>query len=71
MSSWQLIHLEVREMWDFRNDEENEKREIWDERLVLGDGWLYRQDIRLSNLTIEQSVIGKYLDIVDELLFGR
>ncbi|EJD00401.1 uncharacterized protein FOMMEDRAFT_22213 [Fomitiporia mediterranea MF3/22] len=49
--------------------EAGEKREVWDERLVLGGGWLYRQDVRLTNLTHEREVIGKYLDSVDEALF--
>ncbi|PCH34778.1 hypothetical protein WOLCODRAFT_139572 [Wolfiporia cocos MD-104 SS10] len=51
-------------------EEEREKRERWDERLVVGGGWLYRQDIRLSDLIREREVVGRYLDIVDEVLFG-
>jgi hypothetical protein len=32
---------------DFNVDEEDERmpRERWDERLVLGSGWLYKQDL--------------------------
>ena len=52
------------------SDEEREKRERWDERLVLGGGWLYRQDMRLADLTREREVVSRYLDTVDEVLFG-
>lgn len=51
-------------------DEEKEKREHWDERLVLGSGWLYRQDVTLEELSKERKVVGAYLDVVDEVLFG-
>ncbi|KDR72828.1 hypothetical protein GALMADRAFT_252104 [Galerina marginata CBS 339.88] len=50
-------------------EEEREKREGWDERLVLGSGWLYKQDVRLGQLGKERVVVGAYLDIVDEVLF--
>ena len=50
-------------------DDESEKRDVWDERLVLGGGWLYRQDIHLADLTKEKGVIMQYLDTVDEVLF--
>ncbi|KZT04027.1 uncharacterized protein LAESUDRAFT_715776 [Laetiporus sulphureus 93-53] len=50
--------------------EEREKHERWDERLVLGGGWLYRQDMRLADLVRERGVVGRYLDTVDEVLFG-
>jgi len=53
----------------FEEEEEKEKRERWDERLVLGSGWLYKQDIQLSHLGKERNVVGSYLDIVDEVLF--
>ena len=53
----------------FEEEEEKEKRERWDERLVLGSGWLYQQDIKLSHLGKERNVVGSYLDIVDEVLF--
>lgn len=56
---------------DFNADEsEKEKKELWDERLVLGSGWLYKQDIKMNDLSVEQDVIRGYLDIVDEVLFG-
>ncbi|PPQ80380.1 hypothetical protein CVT26_008267, partial [Gymnopilus dilepis] len=54
------------------SEEEKERRERWDERLVLGSGWLYRQDVKLRDLRKERAVVGAYLDIVDEVLFdGR
>lgn len=49
---------------------EEEKRERWDERLVLGGGWLYRQDVTRDELAKERDVIARYLDAVDEVLFG-
>ena len=35
---------------DFNVDEEGERvlRERWDERLVLGSGWLYKQDLKIE-----------------------
>jgi len=52
------------------SEEERDKRERWDERLVVGGGWLYRQDMRLTDLRRERDVVGRYLDVVDEVLFG-
>jgi hypothetical protein len=46
------------------------KKERWDEKLVLGSGWLYRQDIRLEDLQKEKAVVARYLDAVDSVLFG-
>lgn len=56
---------------DFNLDaeEEQEKREGWDERLVLSSGWLYKQDIKLEKLANERQVVAAYLDVVDEVLF--
>ncbi|PFH53635.1 hypothetical protein AMATHDRAFT_79094 [Amanita thiersii Skay4041] len=51
-------------------EEEGEKRDLWDERLVLGSGWLYRQDVRMGDLTKERKVILAYLDVVDNVIFG-
>ncbi|KLO05055.1 hypothetical protein SCHPADRAFT_1003074 [Schizopora paradoxa] len=51
-------------------DDEKPAREIWDERLVLGSGWLYRRDITLEGLVKERDVVKKYLDTVDEVLFA-
>ncbi len=36
----------------------------------MGTGWLYRQDVKLSHLEKERSVVASYLDIVDEVLFN-
>ena len=57
---------------DFNVDEESERlpRERWDERLVLGSGWLYKQDLKIGDLGKQQGVIAQYLDTVDEVLFG-
>lgn len=49
---------------------EKSKRDGWDERLVLGSGWLYKQDVKLEELVKERSVVGQYLDVVDEVLFN-
>lgn len=51
-------------------DAEKSKRDGWDERLVLGSGWLYKQDVKLEELVKERSVVGQYLDVVDEVLFN-
>ena len=51
-------------------DAEKNKRDGWDERLVLGSGWLYKQDVKLEELVKERSVVGQYLDVVDEVLFN-
>ena len=55
---------------DFNQPQEEQKREGWEERLVLGSGWLYKQDIQLSSLTKERQEVKTYLDVVDEVLFG-
>ncbi len=64
-------------VWDDENSDfnslsevEREKRERWDERLVLGGGWLYQQDVKMEDLAREREVIGKYLEAVDDVLFG-
>lgn len=49
--------------------EDEEKRERWDERLVVQSGWLYKQDIHLSSLNKEREVVGQYLNVVDAALF--
>jgi hypothetical protein len=51
------------------SDAEKNKRDGWDERLVLGSGWLYKQDVKLEELVKERSVVRQYLDVVDEVLF--
>ena len=55
---------------DFNQPQEEVKREGWEERLVLGSGWLYKQDIRLSSLARERKEVKAYLDVVDEVLFN-
>lgn len=55
---------------DFLSEEEREKREHWDDRLVLGGGWLYKQDVKLVDLGKEQDVVRRYTDLVDDVLFG-
>ncbi|KAF9267114.1 hypothetical protein L218DRAFT_955597 [Marasmius fiardii PR-910] len=77
--AFSLVRVEGRDeqvpVWE---DEENddalddteEKRERWDERLVLGSGWLYRQDVTINDLQKEKATVAKYLDIVDEILFS-
>lgn len=66
-------------VWEDENDvdnthglseEEREKRDHWDDRLVLGGGWLYKQDVRLADLAKEQDVVRRYVDLVDDVLFG-
>ncbi|RPD58164.1 hypothetical protein L227DRAFT_577204 [Lentinus tigrinus ALCF2SS1-6] len=52
------------------SEEEHDKRERWDERLVLGGGWLYKQDVKMEDLAREREVVGKYLEAVDDVLFG-
>ncbi len=56
--------------FSLERDEAKEKKDGWEERLVLGSGWLYRQDVKLSHLEKERSVVASYLDIVDEVLFN-
>ena len=54
----------------FDDEEEQEKKEHWDARLVLGGGWLYRPDINIDSLGVEQATVARYLDVVDTVLFG-
>ncbi|KAF8752933.1 hypothetical protein RHS01_07413 [Rhizoctonia solani] len=52
--------------------DEPEKKEVWDERLVLGGGWLYRPDLAPADVHDAKTAVGRYLDVVDALLFrGR
>ncbi|KAJ6558210.1 hypothetical protein B0H19DRAFT_946011 [Mycena capillaripes] len=58
------------ETWqDDDDDKDKAKKEGWDEKLVLGSGWLYQQNVRLEDLQKERGVVGTYLDVVDEVLF--
>jgi len=58
---------------DFNVDEEDERvpRERWDERLMLGSGWLYKQDLKIEQLGKQQHAIVQYLNTIDEVLFCR
>jgi len=60
---------EEEDLFGVEQEEEKQKRDGWDERLVLGSGWLYKQDIKLLDLDKERKVVGSYMDIVDEVLF--
>jgi hypothetical protein len=66
-----------REILVYSDDEDNinkeeldEKRETWDEKLVLGGGWLYRQNVTLLDLEKEREVVAHYLETVDKQIFG-
>ena len=50
-------------------EERTLKKDGWEEKLVLGIGWLYRQDVQLSDLQTERAIVASYLDTVDEVLF--
>ena len=73
-----FVHVQGRNesipVWEDENgnlsEEEREKREHWDDRLVLGGGWLYKQDVELADLGKEQDVVRRYIDLVDDVLFG-
>ncbi|KAJ7235099.1 hypothetical protein B0H12DRAFT_1142127 [Mycena haematopus] len=51
------------------DDKDKAKKGGWDEKLILGSGWLYQQNVRLEDLEKERTVVGTYLDVVDEILF--
>jgi hypothetical protein len=53
------------------SEEEREKRDHWDDRLVLGGGWLYKQHVMLADLAKEKEVVRTYVDLVDDVLFGE
>ncbi|KAG9118457.1 hypothetical protein FRC07_007025 [Ceratobasidium sp. 392] len=52
------------------NADEPEKREVWDEKLVLGGGWLYRPDMAHDDVLDEVGAVKRYLDVVDAVLFN-
>ncbi|KAJ3570858.1 hypothetical protein NP233_g4137 [Leucocoprinus birnbaumii] len=60
---------EEEDVFQVVEEEQKEKKERWDERLVLAGGWLYKQDIQLSDLEKERDIVSGYLDIVDEVIF--
>jgi len=49
---------------------EAERKQGWDEKLVLGGGWLYRNDVSFAQVENEREIIGRYLDTVDSVLFA-
>ncbi|KAF8519303.1 hypothetical protein JB92DRAFT_2786835 [Gautieria morchelliformis] len=51
-------------------DDDTEERKRWDERLVLGGGWLYKQNLSVDILTKERDAVRRYLDAADQTLFG-
>ncbi|TFK51524.1 hypothetical protein OE88DRAFT_1630051 [Heliocybe sulcata] len=63
---WEDENVDFNEL----TEEEMQKREHWDERLILGGGWLYKQDIRSEHLDKERQTMRHYLDLVDDVLFG-
>ncbi|KAI9463848.1 hypothetical protein HD554DRAFT_2282764 [Boletus coccyginus] len=73
-----FVHVQGRNesipVWEDENgnlsEDEREKREHWDDRLVLGGGWLYKQDVKLADLGKEHDVVRRYIDLVDDVLFG-
>jgi hypothetical protein len=52
------------------DDDTEERRERWDERLVLGGGWLYKQSLSVDMLSKERDAVRRYLDAADQTLFG-
>ncbi|KIL60248.1 hypothetical protein M378DRAFT_1064442 [Amanita muscaria Koide BX008] len=56
---------------DFFDEKQGKKKELWDEMLVVGSGWLYRQDVRMENMKKEKGVVRSYLDVVDKAIFGE
>lgn len=67
---WEDEESAAAALFEEEEDALKEKREHWDERLVLGGGWLYRPDVSVSELEKEKGVVGRYLNVVDEVLFG-
>jgi hypothetical protein len=53
----------------FNEDAETERKERWDEKLVLGGGWLYRSDVLLSDVEPARQLVAQYLDTVDRVVF--
>jgi hypothetical protein len=65
-----LVWDEEEDDFNVDEDELREPRERWDERLVLGSGWLYKQDLKIAQLEKQRGAVAQYLDTVDEVLFG-
>ena len=60
---------EEEDVFQVAEEEQKGKRERWDEKLVLAGGWLYQQDVHLTDLEKERDLVSGYLDIVDEVIF--
>ena len=43
----------------------------WDERLVLGSGWLYKQDLKIEQLWKQQDAVAQYFDTFDRSTVWR
>jgi hypothetical protein len=69
----QVAVWEDSDVEDLNNDPDDslkERREmLWHERLEVGNGWLYRRDLRMGELGRERGVVERYLDAVDRALF--
>ncbi|KAG8983659.1 hypothetical protein FRB94_005362 [Tulasnella sp. JGI-2019a] len=55
--------------FDLNAQESPQRREAWDQRLVLGGGWLYKT-IPANSVEEQRAVVARYLAMVDEILFG-
>lgn len=51
-------------------DPDTERKYRWDEKLVLGGGWLYRNDVSFAQIEKQRDIVGAYLDTVDSVIFG-
>lgn len=59
------------DVFNMSEEEQDNKRERWDDKLVLGGGWLYRQDTRLEDLAKERDIVDRYTRLVDDVLFDE
>lgn len=64
-----VVHVwaDEEDPFDLNAPQSPEKKDAWDQRLVLGGGWLYKQ-IPMSALVEQKAVVERYLDVVDEVL---
>jgi hypothetical protein len=47
-------------------------RKPWEERLCSGEeGWLYRDDVTLAELSSEREKLARYLDVVETVVFAK
>ncbi|KAI0276033.1 hypothetical protein BC826DRAFT_1114231 [Russula brevipes] len=75
---WQVVHAWVERFVEYMPHAEDVALVggylvhcIETDELVLGSGWLYKQDLKVKELKIQQEAVAQYLDTVDEVLFGR